>query len=205
MLGPLLFLLNINDICSCSSRLGFCLFADDTNLLYSHKNLKTREKIVNDELANVYNWLTSNKLSLNLKKSNFVTFRPYQKKVPFTPKLYIYVVVQYYPWFKFSFLLFLGMVMYDNNMIMSLKQKKRKFEPRIKLSHNIYHPSNNKHKQLECREFVKYLGVLIDYKLSWNKDIDTILSKISRTVGLLSKLRHFVPFSTLISIYHSLI
>ena len=29
------------------------------------------------------------------------------------------------------------MVMYDNNMIMSLKQKKRKFEPRIKLNHNI--------------------------------------------------------------------
>ena len=50
----------------------------------------------------------------------------------------IYVVVQFYPWFKFSFLLFLGMVMYDNNMIMSLKQKKRKFEPRIKLNHNIY-------------------------------------------------------------------
>ena len=46
------------------------------------------------------------------------------------------VVVQFYPWFKFSFVLFLGMVMYDNNMIMSLKQKKRKFEPRIKLNHN---------------------------------------------------------------------
>ena len=69
----------------------------------------------------------------------------------------------------------------------------------------IYHPSSNKHKQLEFREFVKYLGVLIDYKLSWNNHIDTILLKISRTVGLLLKLRHFVPFSTLISIYHSLI
>ena len=46
-------------------------------------------------------------------------------------------------WFNFIlgsnfFLLFLGMVMYDNNMIMSLKQKKRKFEPRMKLNHNIY-------------------------------------------------------------------
>ena len=50
----------------------------------------------------------------------------------------VHVVVQFYPWFKFSFLLFLGMVMYDNNMIMSLKQKQRKFEPRIKLNHNIY-------------------------------------------------------------------
>ena len=47
-------------------------------------------------------------------------------------------MVQFYPRFKFSFLLFLGMVMYDNNMIMSLKQKKRKFEPRIKLNHNSY-------------------------------------------------------------------
>ena len=42
------------------------------------------------------------------------------------------VVVQFY-----FFLLFLSMVMYDNNMIMSLKQKKRNFEPRIKLNHNI--------------------------------------------------------------------
>ena len=50
----------------------------------------------------------------------------------------IYVVVQVYPWFNFSFLLFLGMVMYDNNMIMSLKQKKRKVEPRMILNHNIY-------------------------------------------------------------------
>ena len=56
----------------------------------------------------------------------------------FFSQLHVYVVVQFYPWFKFSFLLFLGMVMYDNNMIMSLKQKKRKFEPRIKLNHNIY-------------------------------------------------------------------
>ena len=51
----------------------------------------------------------------------------------------VYVVVQFYPWFKFSFLLFLGMVMYDNNMIMRLKKRKRKFEPRIKLNHNIIH------------------------------------------------------------------
>ena len=39
----------------------------------------------------------------------------------------VYVEVQFYPWFKFSFLLFLGMVMYDDNMTMSLKQKKLKF------------------------------------------------------------------------------
>ena len=36
----------------------------------------------------------------------------------------LHVCVQFYPWFKFFFLLFLGMVMYDIDMIMSLKQKK---------------------------------------------------------------------------------
>ena len=44
----------------------------------------------------------------------------------------MYIVVQFYAWFKFYCLLFLGMVMYDNNMIMSLKNKKIKLKPRIK-------------------------------------------------------------------------
>ena len=98
---------------------------------------------MNEELTQVYHWLTSNKLTLNLKKSNYVIFRPYQKKLSFTPKLFI---------------------------------------------HNA---STNKNSQLECKDSVKYLGVLIDHKVSWNNHINTILLKISRTVGLLSKLRHF--------------
>ena len=50
------------------------------------------------------------------------------------------VVVQFYPWFKFNFLLFLGIC-----MIMSLKQRKIKFEPRIKLNHNIAQRSPTTH------------------------------------------------------------
>ena len=42
-------------------------------------------------------------------------------------------MVQFYPWFKFYFLLFLGMVMYDNEF----ETKEYKFKPRIKLNHNI--------------------------------------------------------------------
>ena len=68
VLGPLLFLLYINDIQYRSSKLQFFLFADDTNALYAHKDLKTLELTVNAELHNLYNWLTSNKLSLNIKK-----------------------------------------------------------------------------------------------------------------------------------------
>ena len=67
VLGPLLFLLYVNDIYSSSSKLNFYLFADDTNILYSHKNLKSLENVMNSELNNVFQWLTSNKLTLNQK------------------------------------------------------------------------------------------------------------------------------------------
>ena len=71
----------INDIHNASDKLRFYLFADNTNLLYSDKNLKSLETAVNEELINVCDWLTSNKLSLNVKKTNFVIFHPYQKKL----------------------------------------------------------------------------------------------------------------------------
>ena len=74
VLGPLLFLIYINDIYNSSDKLTFSLFADGTNLLYADKNLKTLENIVNTELLNIYNWLTANKLSLNIKKSSFLIF-----------------------------------------------------------------------------------------------------------------------------------
>ena len=68
---PLLFLLYINDIHLSSDKLKFYLFADDTNILYADKNLKAIEQTVNVELDNVHDWLTTNRLTLNTKKSNF--------------------------------------------------------------------------------------------------------------------------------------
>ena len=50
VLGPLLFLLYVNDICSSSKTLKFYLFADDTNILLSNKNLKSLEKTLNIEV-----------------------------------------------------------------------------------------------------------------------------------------------------------
>ena len=64
----------------------------------------------------------------------------------------------------------------------------------------IFDNEQNKNVALECKEFVKYLGILIDNNLSWKYDIDHIVIKISRTIGLISKLRHFVPKNTLLNI-----
>ena len=69
-LGPLLFLLYINDITYCSQKLSFRLFADDTNIFISSDNSKQLETIINQELFKVKAWCDVNKLSINFSKTN---------------------------------------------------------------------------------------------------------------------------------------
>ena len=125
--------------------LNIFLFADDTNVLYSHENLKTLELIVNAELNKLCNWLNSNKLTLKIQKTNFVIFHPYQKKINYLPQISIF------------------------------------------------------------KNCIKFLGLLIDGNLSWKNHIHALTTKISKTVGLLPKVRHIVPNRTLLDIYKSLI
>ena len=73
VLGPLLFLIYINDIHNSSAKLSFYLFADDTSLLYADTDLKSLEKTVNSELLKVSDLLNANKLTLNARKSNFLS------------------------------------------------------------------------------------------------------------------------------------
>ena len=68
ILGPLLFLLYINDMSEINTLLYFILFADDTNILYSNRDLWQLMKIVNSELIILSDWFKANKLSLNIKK-----------------------------------------------------------------------------------------------------------------------------------------
>ena len=89
MLGPLLFLLYINDFSNSAKDIEFHLFADDSNLFSSGKKLQTLELNLNRDLISVNQWLCANKLSLNIDKSNFVIFRPPQKKVNYNIKLKI--------------------------------------------------------------------------------------------------------------------
>ena len=75
VLGPLLFILYINDIVRSAPKLTFILFADDTNILYSHKNIDILTTTLNSELAKVQAWFECNKLSLNIDKTNFMYFK----------------------------------------------------------------------------------------------------------------------------------
>ena len=157
VLGPLLFILYINDICNSSDKLQFYLFADDTNLLFADRSLRKLENIVNQEISRVQNWLTANKLSLNIDKSNFIIFHPYQKRLNYNVNL------------------------------------------------TVFDHKTNTYNFLEQKDYVRYLGVLIDKHLTWKYHISHIASKISKTIGVIARLRHFVPTNTLLNIYRSLI
>ena len=93
VLGPLLFLLYINDFKNSSDLFDFHLFSDDSNLFFAHENLKHLEELVNVHLDNIHIWLCANKLSLSIKKTNYVIFHPPQKKLVYNPNLFLNKVV----------------------------------------------------------------------------------------------------------------
>ena len=149
ILGPILFLLYINDIYKSSSILNFHLFADDTSIFHSNKNINFLETTVNTELIKVSNWLKANKLTLNVSKSSCMIFHPPQKQIN---------------------------------------------EPTIKINDEIIKNATS------C----KYLGVILDQHLTWKDHISYINLKLSRAIGLLSKLRHSMQPDMLKMVFHSL-
>ena len=147
VLGPLLFLIYINDL---HSTINFCTtrhFADDTNLLIKNKSLKQLKKRLNLDLRNLCRWLKCNKISLNASKTKLIIFRHPNKTI--------------------------------------------NYEFKIKIDGKRLIPS----------EYVKYLGVTIDQHLTWGIHIDNIAGRLSRSVGMLTKIRHYVNDSTLRMIY----
>ena len=79
ILGPLLFLIYINDFTQSSDFFSMRLFADDTSLTASAKNIDELLFEINKELPNIYDWLCANKLTLNLRKTKYLIFQPCQK------------------------------------------------------------------------------------------------------------------------------
>ena len=107
---------------------------------------------VNEGLQKITTWFHTNKLSLNIKKSNFIIFLPKGKK-------------------------------YNTD--------------NVKININ-----GNEIKQVN---FTKFLGIYIDEHLSWAQHIDYLSQKIARNVGILSKLKYFLPRYIMNTLYYSLI
>jgi hypothetical protein len=89
----------------------------------------------------------------------------------------------------------------SNFVIFCNKQKRLNYVPNIQ----IFDEQTKKTLTLERKDVVKYLGILIDSNLTWKSHIDYISLKISRIIGIITRLRHFVPKQTLLRIYSGLI
>ena len=149
ILGPLLFIIYLNDFCRSSDKISFILFADDSNLFYSHKNAITLANTINTELDKVTQWIKANKLSLNLQKTKYMLFSNSIDKLPVD-------------------------IVFDGTPLENVSQ-------------------------------IKFLGVTVDNKLSWKLHIDNICKTISRNIGIINKLKFYLPQSTLFMLYSSLI
>ena len=152
ILGPLLFLLFINDLPNASALANFILFADDSNVFFSDKSYDSLYQTANQELLKIADWFRSNKLSLNLNKTNYILFCSHRKKIP---------DIQ-------------GSIQLNNFII-----------PQV-IS-------------------VKFLGVHLDQHLTWNAHTSQIASKISKNMGILSKISYLLPTQLRLNLYYSLI
>ena len=89
VLGPLLFLIYINDLHNAIFSSETFHFADDTHLLHFNQDLLSLCNRVNRDLRSLQTWLKANKISLNAGKTEFLIFRHCRKNLPFIPFLKI--------------------------------------------------------------------------------------------------------------------
>ena len=81
VLGPLLFLIYINDL---HKAIRYCKvnhFADDTNLFHTNKSVENLNKLVNHDMKQLNNWLSANKISFNTSKPEIVIFKSPRKEI----------------------------------------------------------------------------------------------------------------------------
>ena len=89
ILGPLLFLIYVNDIVKVSSSMHPILYADDTTLLMTGNDVDYMIDCMNQELKLFVEWLNVNKLSLNLRKSHYVIFSPGRHILSLCKKIFL--------------------------------------------------------------------------------------------------------------------
>ena len=150
VLGPILFLVFINDLPNVSVLLKSILFADDTTISFSDKNYSSLISVINSELERIVSWTISNKLVINTNKTTCI------------------------------------------------------LTSNRKLYSNVNSPCLNG-QNLDFQDSVKFLGVTVDKNLKFNHHISLVCSKVSRSIGIMYKLKPFFPLCILKNIYYSLI
>ena len=150
ILGPLLFIIYVNDLSKSSNMFHPIIYADDTTLMATLNIFNNSSEIINRELANVNDWFKLNKLSLNCNKTKAMVFYPPQKRIS------------------------------QPNLIIN-------------------------DQSINFEDNFDFLGITINKHLNWTTHVSKISKKISKTIGVMCRLKHFIPPSILLTIYNSLI
>ena len=79
VLGPLFFLIYINDLPKANQHCELHHFADDTNLFNTNKSVENFNKLVNHDMKHLNNWLSTYRISLNIEKTELVIFKSPRK------------------------------------------------------------------------------------------------------------------------------
>ena len=150
ILGPLIFLIFINDFPYSSNQFSFNLFADDSTLTYSFDRGESNVgEVVNRELVLIDNWLSSNKIKINISKTNYIVF---------TLRSTVSI-------------------------------------PPITIGG----------REIARSDCSKFLGLYVDEHLRFDRHVTFLSKKISKSVGILNRVKHFLPNHVLINLYYSLI
>ena len=155
VLGPLLFILYINDICNITDKGKFVLFADDTNIFVAAESKKKAYEVANEVLVAVSKYMEVNLLHINVKKCCYMYFPPTKR-----PN------VEEYDTDSFNLSI-------DSRIISRVTE-------------------------------TKFLGVIIDDRLSWKPQILSLNRKLRSACGRLYRIKKCIPESLYKQLYHSL-
>ena len=152
VLGPLLFLIFVNDIVSCSDLAEFVLFADDTNIFVTGNDENEVYRKANLVIKEVSNYMKSNKLHINIGKTCYMHFRPGLSRTTQT-------CARARP--------------YEKNLKLKLDDEK-----------------------VQKVQSTRFLGVIIDDKLSWDPHLDHLTSKLNLSIVAIKRIYQFIPHYT---------
>lgn len=82
VLGPILFIIYINDLLACESSGTILSYADDTVILYDDESWSNLKNKVSRDLKGIKDWLDNNLLTMNIKKTKFIPFASYRNSLP---------------------------------------------------------------------------------------------------------------------------
>ena len=157
VLGPLLFLVYINDIINSSVLGHFVLFADDTNIFVVGRDEEEVYDKANIVLKEIYEYMAMNQLHINLTKSVYMHFRPTR-------------------WSSCA------------------RVREYGSDKHLKLAEHT----------LARVDKVKFLGVMIDDKLSWEPQVEHIKEKLNSSINIIKRIMKFIPKSEYLKLYNAL-